>query len=98
VEACVNLKKIGRNVVLAMCDSEILGKTLREGKIVFHVKEEFYDGGRVTIDEAVDMIRNCTIVNMVGKKCVEKAIARGYVHPQAVLNIEGVPHAQIVKL
>jgi hypothetical protein len=46
----------------------------------------------------VGMIANSTIVNMVGKHCVGKAIAKGYVHPEAVLNIEGVPHAQIVKL
>ena len=98
MEAYVNVKKVGGKVVLAMCDSEVLGKTLREGKIVFHVKEEFYKGGLVTIEEALDMIENSTIVNMVGKCCVEKAIKRGYVHPQAVLNIEGVPHAQIVKL
>jgi len=98
LDACINLKKVGKNVVLAICDSEILGKTLREGKIVFHVKEEFYNGGRVSMEEAIDMIENSTIVNMVGKRCVEKAIKKGYVHPQAVLNIEGVPHAQIVKL
>jgi hypothetical protein len=52
----------------------------------------------VTLDEGMDMIGNCTIVNMVGKNCVEKAIQKGYVHPDAVLRIEGVPHAQIVKL
>ena len=98
MEAYVNLKKIGRNVVLAICDSEILGKTLHEGKIVFHVNEKFYNGGRVTVEEAVEMIENSTIVNMVGKCCVEKAIEKGYVHPQAVLSIEGIPHAQIVKL
>ncbi len=98
MEVYCNLKKMGRNVVLAMCDSEILGKTLREGKIVFHVKEEFYNGGRVAVEEAVGMIENSNIVNMVGKCCVEQAIAKGYVHPQAVLNIQGVPHAQIVKL
>jgi len=98
LDAYVNLKKVGGNVMLAICDCEILGKTLREGKIVFHVKEEFYNGGRVSVEEAMDMVVNSTIVNMVGKCCVEKAIKRGYVHPQAVLNIEGVPHAQIVKL
>jgi hypothetical protein len=37
-------------------------------------------------------------VNIVGKNCVENAIKKGYVHPEAVLKIEGVPHAQIVKL
>ena len=98
LEAYVNLKKIGRNVLLAICDCEMLGRTLREGKIVFHVKDKFYNGGKVSVDEAVGMIANSTIVNLVGKNCVEKAIAKGYVHPDAVLHIEGVPHAQIVKL
>jgi hypothetical protein len=98
LEAYVNLKKIGRNVMLAICDCEMLGRTLREGKIVFHVKDKFYNGGKVSVDEAVGMIANSTIVNLVGKNCVEKAIAKGYVHPDAVLRIEGVPHAQIVKL
>jgi hypothetical protein len=98
VEAYVNLKKIGRNVLLAICDCEVLGRTLREGKIVFHVKNEFYNGGKVSVEEAVGMIENSTIVNLVGRNCVEKAIAKGFVHPEAVLRIEGVPHAQIVKL
>jgi hypothetical protein len=94
----MNLKKKGRNVLLAICDCEVLGKTLREGKIVFHVKEEFYKGARVNIEEAVCMIENSTIVNMIGKNVVRKAIEKGHVHPEAVLNIQGVPHAQIVKL
>lgn len=98
MEAYMNLRKVGRNVLLAMCDVELLGKTLRDGKIVFCVKEDFYKGKRVNVDEAVSMIENSTIVNMVGKNVVKKAIEQGYVHPEAVLNIEGVPHAQIVKL
>ena len=98
LEVYMNLKKVGRNVLLAICDAEILGKTLCEGKIVFHVKEDFYKGARVNVEEAISMIENSTIVNMVGKNVVKKAIQRGYVHPEAVLNIEGVPHAQIMKI
>jgi hypothetical protein len=98
LEVYVNLKKAGRNVLLAVCDCELLGKTLREGTIVFHIKDEFYNGRKATVDEAMGMINNSTIVNLVGKCCVEKAIEEGYVHPDAVLNIQGVPHAQIMKL
>ena len=98
MDTYVNLKQVGRNVLLAICDCELLGKTLREGKIVFQVKEEFYKGGKVTVEEALAMIENSTIVNMVGKNCVEKAIEKGYVHPEAILEIEGIPHAQIIKL
>jgi len=98
MEVYVNLKKVAGNVLLAVCDCELLGKTLREGKIVFKIKEEFYNGRKATIEEAMGMIDNSTIVNLVGKCCVEKAISHGYVHPEAVLKIEGVPHAQIMKL
>mgnify|MGYP005831226757 CR=1 FL=1 len=98
MEVYINLRKIGNNVLLAICDCELLGKTLREGKIVFNIKEEFYNGAKVSLDEAVDIIQNSTIVNMVGKNIVGKAVEKGYVHPEAILNIEGVPHAQIVKI
>jgi hypothetical protein len=97
LEVYVNLKQDGRNVLLAICDCELLGRTLREGKIVFHVRDEFYNGRKASVEEAIGMINNSTIVNLVGKCCVEKAIAEGYVHPEAVLKIEGVPHAQIIK-
>jgi len=97
LEVYMNLKKVGTNVLLSICDSEILGKTLCEGKIVFQVKEDFYRGSRVDVEDAVSMIDNSTIVNMIGKNVVKRAIEKGYVHPEAVLHIEGVPHAQIVK-
>ncbi len=98
MDVYVNLKKIGRNVLLSMCDTEILGRTLREGKIVFCVKEDFYRGTRVDVEEAVSMIKSSTIVNMIGKNVVKEAIEKGFVHPEAVLKIEGVPHAQVVRL
>ena len=58
-------------MLLAVCDCELLGKTLREGKIVFHIKDEFYNGKKATVEEAMGMIDNSTIVNLVGK-CVLK--------------------------
>lgn len=98
LEAYMKLKRVGKNVLLAMCDSEILGRTLCEGKIVFCVKEDFYKGAKVDVEEAISLIENSTIVNMVGRNVVRKAIERGYVHPEAVLNIDGIPHAQILKI
>ncbi len=97
MQVYVKLKQTGKDTVLAVCDVELLGKTLQEGKIVFKVKDDFYNGGKTRVDDAISMIKNANIVNLVGKCCVEKAIQNGYVHPDAVLTIEGVPHAQIVK-
>jgi hypothetical protein len=97
-EVYVNLRKSGRYTVLATCDCELLGKVLREGKIVFDIKEEFYKGKRVTLEEAIELCRQSSIVNMVGKCIVEQAIKEHLVHPEAIIKIKGIPHAQIIKM
>ena len=98
MDVYVKLKQDGKNLLLAICDAELLGRTLKEGKIVFKVTDEFYNGKKVSVDQAVSMIENSTIVNLIGNCCVEKAIECGFVHPEAVLNINGISHAQIVKI
>ena len=94
----MNVRRWGRHTVLATCDVELLGKVLRDGRIVFEVREEFYKGLRVSVEEAVDLMRQSTVVNMVGECVVGRAIEEGLVHPEAVLRISGVPHAQIVRM
>ena len=98
MEVHVSLRKLGDCVLLAMCDADLLGKTLKQGKIVFHVREEFYKGSLMRLEEAVSLIKQSTIINMVGQKIVKKAVEEGWIHPDAILEIEGVPHAQIVKV
>jgi hypothetical protein len=94
----VNVRKHGNNVILATCDCELIGQILREGQIVFKVNEEFYKGMKVTTEEAIELCKHSTIVNMVGKCIVSKAVKAGLVHPDAILTISGIPHAQIIKI
>lgn len=98
MDVYVNIRRWGGHVLLAICDAELLGEKLQDAGIVFTVREDFYKGLRMDVDEAVNLISQCTIVNMVGRNIVKKAKERGFVHPEAILNISGVPHAQIVKM
>ena len=75
---------------------EILGKTFKKDGIVFEIKEEFYNGYKTNIDEALELIEQSTIVNLCGRNVVKKAIEKGYVHPEAIFEICGVLHAQIM--
>jgi len=98
LEVYVKIRRWGRQVLLAVCDAEILGKTLRDSDITFEVSEKFYKGYKTSVDDAIDLIEESTIVNLVGANIVKRAIERGYVHPEAVIKICGIPHAQIVKI
>jgi hypothetical protein len=98
LDVYAKLSKCGEHVLLAACDEGLLGEVLRDGKIVFKIGEEFYKGPKMPVNEAVELMRESTIVNMVGPNIVQKAIEQGLVHPEAVLNICGIPHAQIIKI
>jgi len=41
-----------------------------------------------------DYLRTSTVANLVGKRTVDLAIKLGFVAPENVLTIQGVPHAQ----
>ncbi|MBS7607459.1 DUF424 family protein [Candidatus Bathyarchaeota archaeon] len=98
MEVYVKITRWGRQTLLAVCDTDILGKTFRKDGVIFEVKEEFYNGYKTSIEDALKLIEKSTIVNLCGRKIVEKAIEAGLVHPEAVFEICGVLHAQIMKM
>ena len=88
----------GKDIVVAVCDEEILGKTLEGGRVPFKVSEGFYKGTLGDVDEAIAAMKQATICNLVGKKIVEAAVECKMVHERAIIYLGDVPHAQIVKL
>jgi len=87
----------GRDMLVAVCDEEILGKTLEGGRVPFKVSESFYRGTLGDVDEAIAAMKQASICNLVGKRIVEAAIECNMVHERAVIYFGDIPHAQIVK-
>jgi len=94
----VKLHTRGSVSVLAICDEDLLGKSFREGMLKLEVKRDFYGERKVPIDEALRMIEEAEIVNMVGRNVIGEAIRRGLIPSEGVITIAGVPHVQIIKL
>lgn len=88
----------GKKVLVAACDEDIVGMTFRQGKLKLHVSEEFYVGELMEEAAMIEEIRRADISNLVGERVVGCAIRAGEVLKENVLYIDGVPHAQIVRL
>jgi hypothetical protein len=97
-EVYVKSTRHGRDMLVAVCDAEILGKTLDGGRVPFNVSERFYRGTIADLDEALEVMRKATICNIVGKRIVEAAIENRMVQRTAVIYFGDIPHAQIVIL
>jgi hypothetical protein len=87
-----------REVVIAVCDCTILGKKVCEEKFVLDVSKEFYQGERVTIEAAIDILKMATVANFVGKDAVRCGVEAGLVHKDAIISVCGIPHAQFVQI
>ncbi len=85
-------------IMVAVCDCDVLGRKMKEGAIVFNVAKDFYEGERVCPDAAIDLLRKATVANLVGREAVRCGIEAGLVHEDAVITIEGIPHAQFVQI
>jgi hypothetical protein len=97
-EVYVKTIRQGRDTLVAICDAEILGKTLEGGRVPFKVSERFYKGTLCDLAEAIEAMGKASIVNMVGKRIVEAAVECNLVQEAGIIYIGNVPHAQIVHL
>ena len=84
--------------MLAACDSELAGKCLETDDLKLDLGIEFYNGEKVTEDEFCNMLVQATSANLVGPKCIELAVKMEPVHPDAVIEICGVPHAMFINM
>ena len=92
----VHLK--GREVLVAACDEELLGKTLNEGNLKFHLSKDFYGGMKGGKSLLKEQLERATIANLIGKEVVECAIDAKFISKESVLEIDGVPHAQLARM
>jgi uncharacterized protein len=84
-------------ILVNMCDEELVGRTVEEGKLKVHLSKEFYSGEVVDKGEALRLIRTCSIVNLAGYRSVSLAVDNEVGAPEAIREIEEVPFLMIYK-
>ena len=94
----IKIYKQGNDILIGACDKELIGKKFKEGKLQILVSKEFYGGREISIQSLIQYLKEATIANLVGKNTVECAIKIGLIDPDCVLKIQGIPHAQMVKM
>jgi hypothetical protein len=90
--------RVNKEVMVAVCDDELLGLTFCEGNLHLSVNEMFFKGDPAGENEVKAALLDATIANLVGNKSVNCGIESGIIDKDQVIMIDGVPHAQMVVL
>ena len=83
--------------IVNVCDTELIGRTLVEGKLKMHISRDFFGGDLVGEEEATKIIRESAMISLAGRRSVSIALANKLGSPRAVREIEGVPFLMIYK-
>jgi hypothetical protein len=85
-------------ILLAACDDDIIGKTFCEGELQLVVSESFYGGEKISKENFILQIKKATIINLVGQAVIKVALDLGLIGKEGIIEIDGIPHAQIAKM
>ena len=92
------LYRTERDVLVAAADEELIGRTLPFGKAEVAISAGFYGNETVSESDLTDMLRSCTVANLMGTRTVGLARRLGLVMDGNVLDLAGVPHAQMARM
>jgi hypothetical protein len=95
----VKVHEAYRNVV-AICDSELIGNKLEEGKLFLDLTGNFFRGDEKTDEEVLEIIedqkREDATFNIAGERACELALKAGIIEEHGIIRISGVSVALVL--
>jgi hypothetical protein len=84
--------------MLNICDEDLLGRILKKDKLQINISKSYYGQRLVDEDEARKLMRDSSIINMVGTQTIEMSIDLQIGSRQGVKVIDEVPFLIVFKM
>lgn len=86
--------------VVAICDSELIGKTFQENNFQLEIKESFFNGNELSEKETEQIMQKMSLedatFNLIGEKTINLALKLNLIQEQGIKKIQGIPFALVL--
>lgn len=86
------------NLMLNICDHELVDKTFQDGNTKIKINPNYYAEQNVDEHEAKNLLEKCNSINMVGEKTISLATSLGIGSEKSIRRIEGIPFLLVFKM
>mgnify|MGYP001601956213 CR=1 FL=1 len=87
-------------IVVAVCDTDLIGKKFEEGKKQLEIKEYFFRGDEMAEENAIKTLeaqkREDATFDIVGKESIRAALKAGIISKDYIAKIKNVPFALVL--
>ena len=94
----VKVSNYQKNLMLNICDSDLLGKDIVQDELTMSISKSYYGEKIVTKEEAEDLLKKSSIINMVGNNTVSLSIELGIGSENGIKRISGIPFLIVFKM
>ena len=85
------------NRMLNICDAELVGRTFNKSDLSINISKSYFAERIVEENEAEQLLKNASIINMVGKDTIALSVRIGIGTQNGVKEIDGVPFLLVFK-
>jgi len=94
----VRVTNYQNNNMLNICDADLLGKKIIQDELDMNISKSYYGEKLIEKEEATSLLKNSSIINMVGKETISLSIKLGIGSETGVKTISGVPFLIVYKM
>ncbi len=94
----VRVSNYQKNIMLNICDAELLGKKIIQDELNMDISKSYYGEKLVEKEEAKSLLKNSSIINMVGKETVSLSLELGIGSENGIKTISDVPFLIVFKV
>lgn len=94
----VKITDYQKNLMLNICDLDLLGKEIVEKELNMNISKSYYGEKIIEHEEARNLLKNASIINMVGEKTISLSLELGVGSENGVKIIGGVPFLIVFKM
>jgi len=95
----IKIHKASR-VIVALCDSNLIGKTFEQDIMQIAIKEDFFKDEEINKEKAIkilqDLQKEDATFNIVGEESVQTALEAGIIQETGIIKIDNIPIALIL--
>ena len=80
-----------------ICDKDLLGSTVKDDHMEMHISKDYFGGEVMDTKEALELVKDSSMSNLVGKKIVSEILRAKMASEEAVRTVGSVSFLMIFK-
>lgn len=85
------------HLMLNICDANLVGKTITKSDFEFNISKSYFAERLVKQNEAEELLKKYTIINMVGEETISLSVKLGIGSSKGVKKINDIPFLLVFK-